>query len=96
MPVLCELEAGIQQTPRAASSRRRLDNVLEKVRIWPLDRKVAETHGSFYLTLAKRGRALAFVDTLLAALALNMKGVLLTTDRDFEALPELTTENWVT
>jgi predicted nucleic acid-binding protein len=86
---------GIQQTPRAAPSRRRLDILLEKVRIWPLDRTIAQAHGSLYLTLAKRGRALSFVDIVLAALALNMKGVLLTTDRDFEALPELQTENWL-
>jgi tRNA(fMet)-specific endonuclease VapC len=96
IPALCELEAGIQQIPRAASSRHRLDTLLEHVRLWPLDRTVAEAYGSLHLTLAKRGRALSFVDVVLAALALNMKGVLLTSDRDFEALPELQTENWLT
>jgi predicted nucleic acid-binding protein len=33
---------------------------------------------------------------MLAAMARQMKLVLLTTDRDFEALPDVRTENWVT
>jgi tRNA(fMet)-specific endonuclease VapC len=41
------------------------------------------------------GRALSAVDLQLAALA-KLKGLtLLTSDRDFEALPEIRTENWL-
>jgi predicted nucleic acid-binding protein len=36
-PVLRELEAGIQQTPKPEENRRRLGQLLRHVRLWPLD-----------------------------------------------------------
>lgn len=45
--------------------------------------------------LRAKGRVLSQVDMLLAALARRMKLVLLTTDRDFEALPDVKAENWM-
>ncbi len=38
---------------------------------------------------------LSQMDMMLAALARQQKLVLLTTDRDFEALPDLAIENWI-
>jgi predicted nucleic acid-binding protein len=45
--------------------------------------------------LRAKGRVLSQVDMTLAALARRMQLVLLTTDRDFEALPDVQVENWV-
>jgi predicted nucleic acid-binding protein len=45
--------------------------------------------------LRGQGRVLSQVDMMLAALARQHKLSILTTDRDFEALSDLTVENWV-
>jgi tRNA(fMet)-specific endonuclease VapC len=95
VPALCELEVGIQQTRRPQALRRALDRLLREVRVWPLDLPLARVFGEIYLTLQARGRSLSHVDIVLAALTRQMNLTLLTVDRDFEALPEVPTENWL-
>jgi tRNA(fMet)-specific endonuclease VapC len=95
VPALCELEAGIEQTHAVDSYRRQLAQLLKKIRIWPIDHAVARIYGELYQELRRRGRVLSQVDIMLAALSKHMKLTLLTSDRDFEALPEVPTENWV-
>jgi tRNA(fMet)-specific endonuclease VapC len=72
-----------------------LRQLLGHVRIWPIDHDVARRYGEVYLELRRKGRALSHVDMTLAALARMMKLTLLTSDRDFEALPDIRTENWL-
>jgi tRNA(fMet)-specific endonuclease VapC len=93
-PVLCELEVGIQQTPKPEENRRRLAQLLRHVRLWPLDGETARLYGAVYIELRRQGRVLSQVDMVLAALARQHKLAVLTTDRDFEALTELRVENW--
>jgi tRNA(fMet)-specific endonuclease VapC len=93
--VLCELEAGIQQTTKLEENRRRLGQLLRHVRLWPLDADSARLYGAVYIELRRQGRVLSQVDMVLAALARQHKLVILTTDRDFEALTDLRVENWV-
>jgi len=45
--------------------------------------------------LKRRGRALSQVDIMLAALARQMKLTLVTSDQDFDALPDIATANWL-
>jgi tRNA(fMet)-specific endonuclease VapC len=94
-PVLCELEAGIQQTRDPEENRRRLGHLLHQVRVWPLDAETCRLYGAAYVGLRRLGRALSQVDTILVALARQHKLAVLTSDRDFEALPDLRTENWL-
>jgi predicted nucleic acid-binding protein len=94
-PVLCELEAGIQQTPKPEENRRRLAQLLRHVRLWPIDADTARLYGAVYIELRRQGHVLSQVDILLAALGRQHKLHVLTTDRDFEALPDLRVENWV-
>ena len=94
-PVLCELEVGIQQTPNPDDNRRRLAQLLRHVRLWPLDTETTRLYGAVYLELRRQGRVLSQVDIMLAALARQHKLMVLTTDRDFEALANLAVENWV-
>jgi len=93
-PVLCELEVGIQQTPNPDDNRRRLAQLLRHVRLWPLDTETTRLYGAVYLELRRQGRVLSQVDIMLAALARQHKLIVLTTDRDFEALTDLAVENW--
>jgi tRNA(fMet)-specific endonuclease VapC len=95
-PALCDLEAGIQNSARQESLYRQLNTLLKQVRLWPVDRWVARLYGGIYLDLVRRGRMLSHVDIVLASLATDFSATLLTADRDFEALPDIRTENWLT
>ena len=94
-PVLCELEAGIVHHKNDGSLRRALQVVLRETRIWPIDWDVVHLYGDLFHILRKKGRLLSHVDLVLACLAKNKKLTLLTTDKDFEAVSGLKTENWV-
>jgi tRNA(fMet)-specific endonuclease VapC len=94
-PVLGELLVGLVMCKDAEKSRRRLDRLLEAVRLWPIDLTIAERYAEAYHELQKAGRALSQVDILLAALARQLNATLLTTDKDFQALPDIPTENWL-
>lgn len=94
-PVLCELEAGIQQTARLEENRRELRQLLKLIRLWPLDTGTTRLYGTVFIELRQKGRILSQVDIMLAALARQHKLTLLTTDRDFEALADIKAENWI-
>lgn len=95
VPVLCELQAGISMSTRRDHNQRLLLELLRQVRIWPLDVTCARLYGELYHELRRRGRALSQVDIMLAALAKHMGATLVTTDRDFEAVPGLHLESWL-
>ena len=94
-PALCELEAGLVYLADDTRHRRLLGVVMREVRIWPLHWRVVERYGVFAKLTRARGRALSAVDIMLAALAWEENAVLLTADQDFQALPEIRTENWI-
>jgi tRNA(fMet)-specific endonuclease VapC len=95
VPVLCEIEAGIQQVRQPDEYRRDLDAVLRQVRIWPIDRSTARIYGEIWIDLKRRGRILSQVDMMLAALARQMNLTLVSSDQDFVALPDIATVNWL-
>jgi len=95
VPVLCEIEAGIRQLNRPDDYRRDLERLLRQVRIWPIDRLTALIYGEIHHDLKRRGRVLSQVDMMLAALARQMTVTLVTSDQDFQALPDITTANWL-
>jgi len=95
VPVLCELEAAFPSGDRGEAYRRALNRLLGRVRLWPLEREVARAYGEVFQELRRRGRVLSQVDMILAALARQRDFTLATADRDFEALPDVRTENWL-
>ena len=94
-PVLCELEAGICQMARAESYRRTLHSLLSEIRFWAVDWKSVRLYGELFKKVRKKGRTLSHVDLVLAALASQFKVTILTADKDFQATPEIKTENWL-
>jgi predicted nucleic acid-binding protein len=96
IPVICELEVGVQDSPHADSYRRQLKHLVRKVKLIPLDLTLAQGYGEVFRELRRLGRPLSQVDMMLAAMVRNTKWTLLTADRDFEALPDIRTENWLT
>jgi tRNA(fMet)-specific endonuclease VapC len=95
VPVLCELEVAIQSSAHRDRYEQVLDRLLRRIRLWPIERAVARAYGELYQNLRARGRVLSQVDIMLAALARSMDLVLVTSDRDFEALPHIHRENWL-
>ena len=94
-PALTELLFGIQSVPRAQQ------NLVEWHRLSPsflfhnVDQSDAEQAATLQLELRRRGRQLHTVDALIAAIALRYNLILLTTDKDFQAVIGLPQENWV-
>lgn len=95
VPVLCELETGLHHTRRRAHNRRILSLLLQQIRVWPLTPPIAPLYAEIYHDLKARGRVLSQVDMLVAALARSMGAIVLSSDRDFEGLPDLRLENWL-
>jgi predicted nucleic acid-binding protein len=95
VPALCELEVGVQQVRDPSTYRKALGRLLTRLRIWQLDQDTAWHYGDVYHEARRSGLILSQVDMMLAALARQMGLVLLTSDRDFEGLPGLSTENWL-
>jgi predicted nucleic acid-binding protein len=95
VPALCELEVGACQVRDPASYRKALARLLAALRNWPLDGKTAFLYGDVYHQLRQRGRVCSQVDMMLAALARQLGLVLLTSDRDFDDLSDLSVENWL-
>lgn len=93
VPALCELETGLQQTRHRDLNRRILSVLLRHMRVWPLDPPVARVYAETFHDLRARGRVLSQVDMMLVAIARHLDAILLTSDRDFEALPTLRIEN---
>jgi len=95
VPVLCELEVGIQQTAKPAEYRRRLTAILRNVRLWPTDLETSQIYGMVFHELRREGRALSQVDIVLVAMARQHKLTLLTSDQDFDPIADLRVENWI-
>jgi predicted nucleic acid-binding protein len=72
VPVLCEIEAGIQQVSQPYVYRLNLERLLPQIRVWPIDPSTAKIYGVIHHDLKRRGRVLSQVDMMLAALARQM------------------------
>src|ERR1044071_4793253 len=72
VPVLCEIEAGIQQVSKPDEYRLNLERLLRQIRVWPINPSTATVYGVIHHDLKRRGRVLSQVDMMLAALARQM------------------------
>lgn len=94
VPVLYELETGLQNHAKEASLRRQLQGILKKVRLWPLGPEIAPLYGRTHNELIARGRILSQVDMMLIAMARYHQMTILTADQDFAAVPDVRSEDW--
>ncbi len=95
IPVITETLFGVGIAPRAAANRAEWERVHALFSYYVPDETDAVAAADLQITLRKRGRQLATVDALIAAIALRHHLILLTTDRDFQAVPNLAQENWM-
>jgi predicted nucleic acid-binding protein len=89
------LQEGIVFTAHPSQYERTLKALMKDVRIWPIDWSLVFEYGSLAKAARERGRVLSTTDLILASFAHKEDIVLLTTDKDFEAFPQIKTENWI-
>jgi tRNA(fMet)-specific endonuclease VapC len=95
IPVIYEVQVGLNNTNNPRTAFTQLRRLLVGVKIWPMEADLAMFYADVYHDVKRQGRTLSQVDMMLAALTRQMNLTLLTTDRDFEALPDIRVENWV-
>lgn len=93
--VLAELLVGIQLIPRAKANLAEWSRLRNGFGYYAIGREEAEEAAAMQLAMRRRGRQLATTDAFIATIAIRNELTLLTTDRDFEAIPSLTLENWL-
>ena len=54
----------------------------------------SETYGHLRAALERRGKGLGGIDLLIAADAISVDGILVTTDEAFRNVPDLVVEDW--
>lgn len=95
VPVLSEVWYGISVLPRVLQNRHEWTQLRQFVPCHQIDEKDAELAAELQLSLRLQGWQLETVDALIAAVALRYNLVLLTSDKDFHAVPNLQQENWL-
>ncbi len=92
---LTEVWYGLSLLPRAVQNQREWVQIRTSLSIYQIEETDALTAAELQISLRRRGRQLGIVDALIAAIALRYDLTLLTTDRDFDAVPDLKRENWL-
>lgn len=95
VPVITETKFGIGILPRAKTNLEEWQRLRSFLTIYALDADDAELAVDLQLALRKTGWQLGSFDALIAAVALRHDLILLTTDRDFQAVDGLKIENWL-
>jgi tRNA(fMet)-specific endonuclease VapC len=89
-----ELLFGLAKRPEAAQLHVVVGEFLKRVDVLPWDREIAARYGLLRADLTRRGQGLAPLDLLIAAHALAIDAVLVTSDRAFARVPGLMVEDW--
>lgn len=93
--VLAEFLFGIQSLPRAQANLAEWNRLQGSFGYFPIAKDDAEDAANLQLTMRRQGWQLALVDALIAVIAVRNNLVLLTTDGDFQFIPNLRQENWL-
>jgi predicted nucleic acid-binding protein len=94
-PALTETLFGIGMLPRAAQNLAEWARLRPHFPCYQIDETDAELAAKLQISLRRRGWQLETVDALIAVIALRNDLILLTTDNDFNGVPELIRENWM-
>jgi tRNA(fMet)-specific endonuclease VapC len=89
-----ELRYGLAKRPQTGRLEALVIEFLRRVNILPWDRFAAERYGALRAELERAGRPLGALDFLIAAHALTVGAVLVTSDRAFGRVAGLHVEDW--
>lgn len=95
VPCLTELLFGLAMLPRSKQNFEVWQGLSSRFAYYDVKRDDAELAAELQTTLRRRGWQLETVDAIIAAIALRNNLTLLTTDKDFAAVPDLAQENWL-
>ena len=95
-PAFNEFLFGIGVALRSIQNWREWELIRDDFVYYDLNVVFAEEAAKLRIILRKQGRQLEAIDSMLAVTALGNNLTLLTTDKDFFAVPNLKQENWLT
>jgi tRNA(fMet)-specific endonuclease VapC len=90
-----ELAFGLAKRPEAVALRAAVHEFLRRVDVLPWDAAVAQTYGRLRAQMQNEGIGLSALDMQIAAHAVHVKAILVSSDRAFGQLTEITHENWL-
>lgn len=91
-----ELLFGLARRPQATTLNSIIEQVLRHIDVLPWNRAVASHYGLRRAQMESRGLVLGSLDMLIAAHALAIEAVLVTSDRAFSMVEGLDCEDWTT
>ncbi len=89
-----ELAFGLAKRPQAVTLKAAVDEFLRRVEVLPWDNAVAQTYGTLRARLQSNGTPLSPLDTQIAAHALHTRAILVSSDKAFLHVHEVTVEDW--
>jgi tRNA(fMet)-specific endonuclease VapC len=93
--VLAEALYGFGTLPRAEQNLAEWKRLRPSFRVYAIEEQDALLASDMRIKLRHIGKQLKTIDALIAAIALRYDLILLTTDKDFDAIPELKLANWL-
>lgn len=93
-PALHEFLFGISLIPRAAENLQAWASLKGLFKYYHVDQPIAEQSAQLRAVLRWQGRQLEAIDSFIAIVAVRYDLILLTTDQDFQVVPDLQIENW--
>ena len=90
-----ELAYGLAKRPQAVALKAAVNEFLRRVDVLPWDDAVAQTYGTLRAQLQSQGITLSPLDMQIAAHALHVKAVLVSSDAAFQHVTLLKIENWL-
>lgn len=91
-----ELAFGLAKRPEAVALKAAVNEFLRRVEVLPWDDAVAQTYGTLRAQLQSQGATLAALDMQIAAHALHMNAILISSDKAFTKVRYLKSEDWTT
>ena len=90
-----ELLFGLARRPTAERLHTVVRELLQRVDVLPWDHQAAARYGTTRADLASKGKTLTPLDLLIAAHALSVDAVLVSSDKAFAQVDGLVLEDWV-
>jgi tRNA(fMet)-specific endonuclease VapC len=90
-----ELAFGLAKRPEAVALRAAVDEFLRRVDVLPWDAAVAQTYGRLRAQMQSEGIGLSALDMQIAAHAVHVQAILVSSDQAFGRLTQLKHENWL-
>ncbi len=89
-----ELLFGLAKRPEARNLHQIVNEFMRRMDVLPWDSTTAENYGNMRAELTRKGTPLGSLDMLIAAHAISVDAVLVTSDQAFQQVSDLAVEDW--